>query len=124
MEENTKEKAKTEKVETKEPERFAVIKISGVQLKVYEGKEYEINKIDGNKGDKLDIDEVLLVADGDKVSVGTPFVDGAKVKLEITSQKKGEKINGFVYKSKSRHRRKYGFRPLITRVKVSKIQYA
>ena len=124
MEENIKETAKEKKAEIKEPEKFAVIKISGVQLKVYEGKEYEVNKLDGKKGDKLDVKEVLLVADGENVQIGQPFVEGAVVKLEITSQKKGEKINGFVYKSKSRHRRKFGSRQLITRVKVSKIQYA
>jgi len=124
MEENIKETAKTKKAEVKDTEKFAVVKISGVQLKVYEGKEYEINKLDGKKGDKLDIKEVLLVVDGENVQIGQPFVDGAVVKLEISSQKKGEKINGFVYKSKSRHRKKFGSRPLITRVKVAKIQYA
>lgn len=116
-------KKEEKKIEKAEPvsEKFAVIKISGVQLKVYEGKEYEINKIPGNKGDKLEIKDVLLVVDGDDVKIGKPLVDGASVKLEITSQKKGKKIDGFVFKAKSRYRRRFGFRPSITRVKVVKI---
>lgn len=108
--------------ETKKTEgKFAVIAISGVQLKVYEGKEYEINKITGNKGDKIEIDQVLLVSDGKETKVGTPFVDGAKVSIEITSQKKGEKIDGLVYKAKSRYRRRYGYRSNISKILVKKI---
>lgn len=108
-----------DKKETKE--KFAVIKISGVQLKVYEGKEYEVNKLSGNKGDTLKVSDVLLISDGKDVKIGKPNVEGSTVELEITSQKKGDKINGFTYKAKSRQRRAYGFRPVITRVLVKKI---
>ena len=109
------------KVETKKIEKFAVIAISGVQLKVFEGMEYEVNKIEGKKGDKLEIKEVLLISDGKDTKVGTPYIDGATVKLEITSQKKGKKIECFTYKAKSRQRRRYGYRPSITRVLVKSI---
>lgn len=101
--------------------KFAVIAISGVQLKVYEGKEYEINKLVGNKGDKIEISEVLLIADGEDIKIGNPYVEGSKVSLEISSQKKGEKINGLKYKAKSRYRKHFGSRPLITKVLVKKI---
>ncbi|HOF79000.1 MAG TPA: 50S ribosomal protein L21 [Candidatus Dojkabacteria bacterium] len=101
--------------------KFAVIAISGVQLKVYEGKEYEINKLVGNKGDKIEISEVLLIADGEDIKIGNPYIEGSKVSLEISSQKKGEKINGLKYKAKSRYRKHFGSRPLITKVLVKKI---
>ena len=108
--------------ETKElKEKFAIIKISGVQLKVFEGKEYEVNKLAGEKGDKLEITDVLLVSDGKETKIGTPLVEGAKVSLEITSQFKGEKIDGLVFKAKSRYRRRYGFRAKLTKVLVKKI---
>lgn len=107
--------------DSKSKEKFAIIKISGVQLKVFEGKEYEINKVTGNKGEKMEITDVLLVSDGNETKIGTPLVEGAKVVLEITSQKKGKKIDGLVYKAKSRYRRRYGFRPNITKVIVKKI---
>ena len=108
-------------METNKKEKFAVIKISGTQLKVVEGKEYEVNKIKGEKGDKIEIKEVLLIHDGKDTKIGTPHIDGSKVTLEITSQKKGEKIDGLKYKAKSRYRRRYGYRPEITRVIVKKI---
>ncbi|MHC1716708.1 MAG: 50S ribosomal protein L21 [Candidatus Dojkabacteria bacterium] len=102
-------------------EKFAVIKISGVQLKVFEGKEYEVNKLEGNKGDALDIKDVLLVVDGEDIKIGKPLVEGSTVKLEITSQFKGEKINGLTFKAKSRNRRRYGYRASLTKVLVKKI---
>ena len=102
-------------------EKFAIIKISGVQLKVFEGKEYEINKIEGNKGDKVEVTDVLLVFDGKETKMGTPLVKGAKVSVEIASQMKGEKINGLVFKAKSRYRRRYGFRANLTKIVVKKI---
>lgn len=105
----------------KKNEKFAVIKLAGTQLRVKEGNSYEVKKLKGNKGDKVEISEVLLVADGDDTKIGTPYVEGAKVTLEITSQKKGEKVKVFKYKAKSRYRRSYGHRPLITRVLVKKI---
>lgn len=108
-------------VKSKETTKFAVIKISGVQLKVYEGKEYEVNKISGNKGDVIEYTDVLLVSDGENTKVGTPLVEGAKVVLEITSQKKDDKVDVFKYKSKSRYRKSQGHRALITRVSVKSI---
>jgi large subunit ribosomal protein L21 len=102
-------------------EKFAVIKLGGTQLKVVEGKEYEVNKLDGKKGDKIEISEVLLLADGDDVKIGTPYVEGSKVTLEITSQKKDKKVDVFKYKAKSRYRKNAGHRSLITKVLVKKI---
>lgn len=114
---------KVVKEETKKvsKNKFAVIAISGVQLKVYEGKEYEINKQVGNKGDKIEISEVLLIADGEDIKIGSPYIEGSKVSLEISSQKKGEKIHGLKYKAKSRYRKHFGSRPLITKILVKKI---
>jgi large subunit ribosomal protein L21 len=116
--------AKTEKAtkkEEKNKDKFAVIEIAGGQIKVREGQEYEVKKLSGNKGDKIEIENVLMIADGDDVKIGEPYVKDAKVTLEITSQKKGEKVKVFKYKAKSRYRRKYGHRPAITRVLVKKI---
>lgn len=118
MADTKKETKTTEKINEN---KFAVIKIAGTQLKVVEGKEYDIRKIDGEKGDKLEIAEVLLVSDGEKTTLGTPYIEGTKVIAEIASQKKGEKISGFKYSAKSRTRRHFGSRPLVTRILVKKI---
>ena len=113
----TKEETKKKSVTKK----FAVIELSGSQLKIKEGDEYEVKKISGNKGDQVEIENVLMLVNGDDVKVGDPYVKDTRVTLEITSQKKGEKVKVFKYKAKSRYRRKYGHRPAITRVLVKKI---
>lgn len=113
-------KASTKKKVVKK-DIFAIIELAGTQLKVREGKEYEVNKLSGNKGDKIEIKNVLLVSDGKDVKVGKPYVKDAKVSLEITSQKKDTKIRIFKYKAKARYRRTYGHRASITRVLVKKI---
>ncbi len=100
---------------------FAIIQIAGVQLKVQEGKEYEVNKLEGKKGDKIEVKEVLLVSDGKETMIGKPYVDGKVVMLEITSQTRGEKIEGFKYAAKARYRRNYGYRSSITKVIVKSI---
>ncbi|OGC45699.1 50S ribosomal protein L21 [candidate division WS6 bacterium RIFOXYC1_FULL_33_10] len=102
--------------------KFAVIKISGTQLKVFEGKEYEINKIEGNKGDKVEVSDVLLVVNGDDIKMGDPLVKDSKVTLEITSQKKDTKVDVLKYKAKSRYRKSMGHRALISRVLVKEIK--
>jgi large subunit ribosomal protein L21 len=116
-----KKTTKSSEKTTEKVSKFAVIKLAGSQLKVFEGKQYEVNKLSGKKGDKIEVKNVLLVSDGKETKIGKPLVKDAKVELEITSQKKGEKIDGLTYKAKSRSRRRYGFRPEITRVLVKKI---
>ena len=100
---------------------FAVIAISGTQLKVKEGDRYEIEKIDGKKGDKVEVEEVLMVSQDGKIKVGKPYLKDMKVTLNIDSQLKGEKLEGFKYKAKSRYRKHYGYRAQLTRITVKKI---
>ena len=124
--EKTKKVVKTEKVVKKEKKevsepKFAIIEISGTQVKVFEGKKYEVDYIEGEKGTKLKLDNVLLVSDGEKIVVGKPYVEKANVEVVIDSQKKGEKIRGLIYKAKSRYRKSYGHRSLITRLLIEKI---
>lgn len=114
----TKSKGTTKKSNAN---KFAVIEIAGTQLKVKEGQKYELKKLSGNKGDKITIENVLLLVDGEERKIGEPYVKDSKVVLEITSQMKGEKMKVFKYKAKSRYRRTYGHRPAVTRVLVKKI---
>jgi large subunit ribosomal protein L21 len=98
--------------------KYAVIEIKGRQYLVEEGVEYNLDFL----GDeKLDIN-VLLVSNGKTVKVGTPYIKNPKVKLKIIDKKvKGTKMYIKKFKAKSRYRRKYGFRPVFTRVLVEKI---
>ena len=98
--------------------KYAVIRLLGRQYKVEEGQELLVDKMNDLKL----VPEVLLVADGEKVSIGKPTVKGAKVAIKILKDvEKGEKIEVYHFKAKSRYKKHTGFRPQYTRVLVEKI---
>lgn len=101
---------------------YAVIKTGGKQYKVEKGTTVRVEKLEGDPGTKLSFDEVLLVADGDKVQVGAPVVSGAKVAAEIVAQEKGEKLIVFKFRRRKAYRRKNGHRQQYTAIKVTDIQ--
>ncbi len=73
------------------------------------------------EGNTIDLEKVLLIADGDKVTLGTPTVDGAKVVATSQGDGKGKKVIVFKYKPKVRYRKKTGHRQLCTRLVIDKI---
>ncbi|OGM80638.1 50S ribosomal protein L21 [Candidatus Woesebacteria bacterium RIFOXYB1_FULL_40_26] len=97
--------------------KYAVVRITGHQYKVSEGDEVLVDRLAEQKVEP----EVLLVVDGDKVSVGKPKVSGAKVTVKVLGEEKGEKIDVLKYKAKSRYRKHIGFRPQYTRLLVEKV---
>lgn len=103
--------------------KYAIVKISGTQQRIAEGEVLTVSQLEGQKGRKLVLDEVLLVADGDKIKIGEPLVKGARVEAEIVAQVKGKKMRVATYKAKARYRRVKGFRPHLTRVKILSIIY-
>ncbi|MDO8515828.1 MAG: 50S ribosomal protein L21 [bacterium] len=100
---------------------FAVITTGGKQYKVSVGTTVRIEKLLEEAGKSVTFDKVLLVADGDKVSVGAPYVAGAKVTGEVLRQFRDEKKIIFKFSSKTRYRRKKGHRQNLTEVKITKI---
>lgn len=101
--------------------KYAVIAISGTQYKVNENQTITVDKIDLKEGEKSSVDQVLLIADGDKVEIGNPTIKGAKVDFEIVKSYQDDKLDINTYKSKSRYRRHMGFRAQITDIKITKI---
>lgn len=97
--------------------KYAILRVSGHQYKVEEGKEILVNRLTDKKLEP----EVLLVVDGEKVEVGTPLVKGGPVKVKVLDEVKGEKIHVMKYKSKSRYKKHTGFRPVYTKLLVEKI---
>ena len=88
---------------------FAIIKTGGKQYKVSEGDIIKVEKIEAEAGDKIEFDQVLMVA-GDDVKVGSPVVEGANVSDEVLDQKKDKKIVIFKFKAKKNYRKKKGHR--------------
>lgn len=99
--------------------QFAVIKTGGKQYKVQEGDKLFIEKLAADG--QVDFDQVLLIADGDKVTVGQPIVSGAKVSATILDHGKDDKKIVFRYKSKTRQHKKKGHRQPYTLVQINKI---
>ena len=99
---------------------WAVIKTGGKQYKVEEGKTAVVEKLDGEKNSKVSFDQVLAIG-GDKVTVGTPLVDKAKVSGKIVETFKDKKIRVVKFKSKSRYMRTRGHRQAKTKVLIEKI---
>jgi len=100
---------------------YAVIKTGGKQYRVSEGDMLTVEKIEGEKGDIVSFDEVMLVSDDNDITVGAPLVEGAKVTGEIVTQTKGPKITVFKMKRRKGYRRKTGHRQLMTALKIKEI---
>jgi large subunit ribosomal protein L21 len=91
---------------------YAVVETGGKQYRVSKGDLIKVEKMNGAAGDKVELDQVLLVKDDNGIKVGTPTVEGVKVVGRITSQTKGKKIVIFKYKRRTNYRLKQGHRQL------------
>lgn len=100
---------------------YAVIKTGGKQYKVAANDEIIVEKIDANEGDEHAFEEVLMLGDGDNVTVGAPTVKGAAVVGEIVEQGKGDKVIIFKKRQRSTYKRKKGHRQLETTIKITAI---
>ena len=101
---------------------YAVIRSGGKQARVAPGDLVRVEKLDGAVGDSIELGEVLLVADDGESRVGTPLVDGARVRGTITAQGRGEKITVFKMKRRKGYRRKTGHRQAYTEVHIDAIE--
>jgi len=99
---------------------YAIIKNGGKQYKVQEGDFLNLDKLDAQPKDTIEVEEILAVNDGE-FKVGTPFVDGAKVTLEVVTNAKAKKVVIFKKRRRKDSKLKKGFRREYTRVKVTKI---
>jgi large subunit ribosomal protein L21 len=101
---------------------YAVIESGGKQHRVSSGDEVMVEKLAGDVGETVSFDKVLLTSDGEKVTVGKPYLEDAKVMGRITRHDKHKKIVVFKYKRRKGYRRKKGHRQQFTLVKIEDIQ--
>jgi len=101
---------------------YALIETGGKQYRVTPGQELLVERLKVPEGEPVELDRVLLVADGDRIEVGTPVVPGARVIARSLGEIKGDKVIVFKYKPKVRYRRKRGHRQIYTRLLVEKVE--
>lgn len=101
--------------------KYAIVEDGGKQYKAVEGGTIEVDLYPSEIGEQIDLERVLLVADGEDFTIGTPLIAGAKVQATVVDQIKGPKIVVFKYKPKQRYRVKTGHRQKYTRLKIDAI---
>lgn len=99
---------------------YAIIETGGKQIKVEEGQEIYVEKLNAEPESTVMFDKVLMVGD-DEVKIGTPYVDGATVEAKVEKHGRQRKITVFKYKPKKNYKRKQGHRQPYTKLVVQKI---
>ncbi len=100
---------------------YAVVKSGARQYRASVGDTIIVERLPAEAGQRLELDEVLLVADGDSVEIGRPTIDGAKVMATVVAEEKGPKIRIFKYHPRKRYRQRAGHRQRYTRLRVDEI---
>ena len=100
---------------------YAIIETGGKQYRVTPGQTLKVERLGVAQGGTVELERVLLIADGEKTIVGEPTIEGAKVIATAGEEGKGEKIIVFKYKPKVRYRRKLGHRQSYTTLKINQI---
>ena len=99
---------------------YAIIRSGGRQYRVAEGDTVDVDLIDVEAGKTATIDDVLMYADGDKITHGSP-IDGAKVTAEVIEHRKDKKVIAFKYRRRKGYHRTVGHRRKLTRLKIKSI---
>jgi large subunit ribosomal protein L21 len=100
---------------------YAVIATGGKQYRVSEGAVLRVEKLDAEEGASVEFDRVLLVGDGETVSIGKPFLEGGKVQATVMSQGKARKVEIVKFRRRKNYRRTKGHRQNFTQVKITGI---
>ncbi|MCF8218995.1 MAG: 50S ribosomal protein L21 [Bacteroidales bacterium] len=100
---------------------YAIVEIAGDQQKVEKGKELFVNRLEGEEGSTVELDNVMLVDDNGKVNVGSPVVEGAKVYAKIVEHLKGDKVKVFKKKRRKGYQKMNGHRQYLTKLQIEDI---
>ncbi|MHB1592317.1 MAG: 50S ribosomal protein L21 [Sulfuricella sp.] len=100
---------------------YAVIKTGGKQYRVAPGEKLKIEQIPADIGSEIVLDQILMVADGEAVTVGTPLVSGATVKATVVAQGRGEKVQIFKMRRRKHYQKHQGHRQNYTEIRIDGI---
>ena len=100
---------------------YAVIQTGGKQHRVSEGDTLKVEKLAADEGAAVELDKVLLVADGNDIKVGAPYVEGGKVTATVKSHGRGKKVNIIKFKRRKQHLKRQGHRQWYTELQITGI---
>lgn len=100
---------------------YAIVKTGGKQFKAEKDAVLVVEKLEGEPGTDVVLEDVLMVCNDDKVTMGSPYVKGAKVTAKIVRTAKGKKINGYNYKPKKNIRKRWGHRQTHTYLQITDV---
>jgi large subunit ribosomal protein L21 len=100
---------------------YAVIETGGKQYRVAEGDKVRVEKLDAEAGTSIDIAKVLMIADGDQIRLGKPFIDGTMVTAEVTAHGRNDKIKIIKFRRRKHHMKRQGHRQWFTELKITGI---
>jgi large subunit ribosomal protein L21 len=100
---------------------YAVISTGGKQYKLAQGDVCRVEKLDAEEGATVEIDKVLMIADGDDINIGTPFVDGGKVTATVKSHGRAKKVEIMKFRRRKHHQKRTGHRQYYTEIEVTAI---
>lgn len=100
---------------------YAVIVTGGKQYRVVQGDKVRVEKLDAAEGDSVELDKVLMVADGDDIKIGAPFVDGGKVTAKVNAHGRGDKVEIIKFRRRKHHMKRQGHRQAFTELEITGI---
>lgn len=100
---------------------YAIVEIAGQQVKVAKDQKVFVNRLPVDEGKKVSFDNVLLIGDGDKVTIGAPAIDGAQIGAKVVKHLKGEKVIVFKKKRRKGFRKKNGHRQYLSEIVIESI---
>lgn len=100
---------------------YAVVVTGGKQYRVEQGSKVRVEKLSGEAGSTVTLDQVLMVGDGSDIKVGAPTVDGASVSAEIVGQGRGKKVDIIKFRRRKHHMKRQGHRQSYTELKITGI---
>jgi large subunit ribosomal protein L21 len=100
---------------------YAVFKTGGKQYRAATGDVIKVEKIEAEKGSTVELDQVLMVGEGEDVKIGAPYLDGGKVTAKVVDHGRGDKIKVVKFKRRKNYRRTMGHRQYFTQIEITGI---
>jgi large subunit ribosomal protein L21 len=100
---------------------YAVIQTGGKQYRVAKGDKLKVEKLVAEEGQDIELDKVLMITDGENVTVGTPFVDGGKVTATVKAHGRGKKVKIIKFRRRKHHMKRQGHRQWFTELEITGI---